>query len=167
MNWLSNFQRLQDVNLEIMDIEHLIENENFSDIACVKTIAKLKELRKKRRSLKNEGELAQKYNELKARLSSKENRQFICSEIHKRAKQFGQEYNYRVLSEEEIKFLLEDSTKSHEKKARNEQKSKDINEKILSMLEQGFSQAKIAKELGVSQPYISVRIKKMREQKDA
>ena len=163
----SNGDRQSKVDSELCDLLHMIENNDLSDFACVKVVKRIKELRKIRRSLRNEYELILKYQELKTRLSSKENRQFIVAEISKRMKDLNQPYKNRIITDEQVQDFLENKmivgvTTSIKPRKRSE-KNDDINAKIQKMLEQGYSQKRIAVELKMSQPSVSLRIKKMKE----
>ena len=80
----SNSSRQNEVDAELLDLLHLIENNELCDSACIKITRRIQELRKTRRRIKNEHELIVKYNEIKTKLSSKDNRQFITAEINKR-----------------------------------------------------------------------------------
>ena len=154
----SNSSRQNEVDAELLDLLHLIENNELCDSACIKITRRIQELRKTRRRIKNEHELIVKYNEIKTKLSSKDNRQFITAEINKRMKLLNQEYKNRVLTDEQVKELLKNE-KLDVKTDRSE-----TYKKIKEYLELGYSQTKIAKLLGLTQPTISAKIKKMKEQ---
>lgn len=166
----SNSKRQSETDLELSDWLHIIEDYELSDSASIEVIKKIHELRKKRRAEKNEFELISKYQEIKNRLSSSDNRQFMISEIQKKFKTLNQEYNYRVLTNDEVNYIInlknsvaekqEDKSKRGRKKT---QKSEETNQMIKELLKQRYSQSAIAKELGISQPSIAIRIKKMKE----
>lgn len=163
----TNGDRSSKIDLELSDLSHIIENQDLPDLGCVKIVKRMKELRTIRRSLRNEHELILRYQELKARLSSKENRQFIVAEISKRMKDLNQPYKNRIITDEQVQDFLENKmivgvTTSIKPRKRSE-KNDDINAKIQKMLEQGYSQKRIAVELKMSQPSVSLRIKKMKE----
>jgi len=163
----TNGRRQSEVDSELCDLLHLVENNDLNDDACIKIMARIKELRKVRRSLRNEYELINRYQEIKARLSSKENRQFIFVEIQKRFKTLNQEYKNRILTDKQVEDLLEKQgviEESKEKISRKiSEKSQQINIKIKELLEKGYSQTEIAKEMNMTQPSISIRIKKIKE----
>jgi len=166
----SNSTRQSAIDLELCDLLHLIENEEISDAASPKIIKRIHELRQIRRSLRNEYELIIKYNEIKERLSFKENRQFVIAEIQKRIKNLNQEYKNRILTQEQIDELLkDDSTKITEtkKKRKRSEESKKIDEQIMELLEKGKSQSEIAKILYMTQPSISMRVKRIKEAQNA
>ena len=73
-------------------------------------------------------------------------------------KLLNQEYKNRVLTDEQVKELLKNE-KLDVKTDRSE-----MYKKIKEYLELGYSQMKIAKLLGLTQPTISAKIKKMKEQ---
>lgn len=150
---------------------HLIECQELSNSACIKITRRIQELRKVRRGLRNEHELIVKYQEIKTRLSSRENRQLITAEIQKRLKSLNQEYKNRVLTDEQVDELLKEDTKpiSQEKEERRKRSDKSliINQKIKEMIDRNCSRKEMAVELGISQGAISQRIKKIKELENA
>ena len=171
----SNGSRQSKVDSELCDLLHLIENKELSESASIKIVKKIHDLRKIRRSLRNEYELIVKYNEVKMRLASKENRQFITAEVQKRMKSLNAEYQNRILTKEQIDELLKEEpnvsssikdTKQKSKRTRSEE-SRKIDEQIKELLEQGKSQSEIAKILYMTQPSVSLRAKRIREMQNA
>lgn len=165
----TNSQRQSEVDSELCDLLHLIENQELKDVACIKITHRIRELRKIRRSIKNEYELIVKYQEVKARLSSKENRKFITAEIQKRMKNLNQEYKNRILTDEQIKELLKEEViqRSNKRTRKSSKKNQQINEKIKEMLDRGCSQKEMSVELGISQGAVSQRIKRIKELENA
>lgn len=115
--------KLSDLDSKEQDILHYIENNKISVLWCYNVIRKLKDIRIERRKVKNDMELMSKYNDLKNRLSSKDNREFILSQLHVREKQLNTTYKNRKYSEEDIRDILkgidvDDRTKQeiHDKK---------------------------------------------------
>lgn len=170
----SNGSRQRNVDYELSDLMHLIENKELSESASVKIVKRIHDLRKIRSSLRKEYELIMKYNEVKMRLASKENRQFITAEMQKKMKSLNTEYQNRILTKEQIDELLKEEhkvssikdTKQKSKRTRSEE-SKKIDEQIKELLEQGKSQSEIAKILYMTQPSVSLRAKRIREMQNA
>lgn len=156
----SNGERQSRIDSELSDLLHLIENRELNDRQLVKVARRIKELRCVRRSLRNEYEIIRRYTELKQRISQKENRDILFVEIQRRIKSLNQEYVNRILTQEDIDNLLkEDKVISSKRK-----KLKNVpEEEIIRLLEMGYSQTKIAKELGITQPTVSLKIKKIKK----
>ena len=101
---------LQNVDFELSDYYHLIENNELSDIASIKIVKKIHDLRKIRRTLNNEYEIENTYQTHKSKLPGTETRKFLANEIYKTVKKLNSEYKNRILTENDIKFLLEETT---------------------------------------------------------
>ncbi len=101
---------LQNVDFELSDYYHLIENNELSDIASIKIIKNIHDLRKKRRTLNNEYEIENTYQTHKSKLPGTETRKFLANEIYKTVKKLNTEYKNRILTENDIKSLLEETT---------------------------------------------------------
>ena len=157
------------VDMKISDYMHIIENNDLSESASNKIVKEIRKERQIRRGLANEQILISKYQELKARISSKENRQFIVAEIQKKMKSLDTEYKNRVLTDEEVKELLKEDIIQHSGKRvrKTSEKNQQINAKIKEMLDKGCSQKEMAIELGISQGAVCQRIKKIRELENA
>lgn len=111
---LTNKQSMLDEKTQ--DLLHYIENNKVSTFGCYRLIKELKEIRIERRKVKEDLELGRKYNEIKNRLASLENRSFIISELRKKEKQLQTSYNNRQYSEEELKQLIEEGRKTNNEK---------------------------------------------------
>ena len=98
--------KLSDLDSKEQDILHYIENNRISVLWCYNIVKKLKDIRIERRKVKNDMELMSKYNDLKNRLSSKDNREFILSQLHVKEKQLNTTYKNRKYSEEDIRNIL-------------------------------------------------------------
>lgn len=98
---------LQKIDYELSDLYHLIENNELSDEASVNVIKRIHDLRKERRALNNEYEIENTYQTHKSKLAGNGTRQFLATEILKTVKQLGKKYTNRVLTEEDIKELIE------------------------------------------------------------
>lgn len=88
------------------DLLHYIENNKISAFSCYRIIKELKEIRQRRRKVKQDIELSKKYQEHKNRLASFDHRQFLLTELHKKEKQLQTEYKNRVYTEEDIQKIL-------------------------------------------------------------
>ncbi len=99
---------LQNVDFELSDYYHLIENNELSDVASIKIVKKIHDLRKKRRTLNNEYEIENTYQTHKSKLPGTETRKFLANEIYKTVKKLNSEYKNRIVTENDIKDLLEE-----------------------------------------------------------
>ena len=103
----SQSNELQTIDLELSDLYHLIENNELSDEASVKIVKRVHDLRKLRRSLNNEFEIESVYQTHKSKLAGNNTRRFLANEIYKTVKQLGKKYNNRILTDEDVKSILE------------------------------------------------------------
>ena len=108
--------KLSDLNQQQQDILHYIENNKINVLTCYNIVKKIKDIRVERRKIKNDIELITKYNELKNRLSSKDSRAFILTELHKKDKSLQTTYKNRQFSEEDIRDILRGITKDDKTK---------------------------------------------------
>ena len=100
---------LQNIDFELSDYYHLIENNKLNNASCVKIVKRIHELRKIRRTLNNEYEIENTYQTHKSKLPGTETRKFLVNEIYKTVKRLNSEYKNRILKENDIKALLEEN----------------------------------------------------------
>ena len=96
----------QRIDQEIGDWLHYIENNDISDRECVNIVAKLKELRIIRRSLRKEYEIERVYKDNASKMMGNNTRGLLLSAINSIVKQLDSEYKNRVLSQEKIEEVL-------------------------------------------------------------
>ena len=99
-------EKLNKLNNKQLDLLHYIENTKINIVWCYRMIKEMKKVRIERRKVKNDIELSNKFGELKTKLLSKENRQFLLAELHKKDKQINSEYKNREYTEEELQKIL-------------------------------------------------------------
>ena len=164
----SNSTRQSKTDGLISDYEHIIENETLTNDQAMLIVQELKKAREYRRHQKNEFELIRAYQDNKEKLSSNVNRQFLMAEIYKVWTRLNQKYNMRVLNETEVeKFrTVNKVVLAKKREKRRSQKSIDLDNKIWDLYQQKKSQTEISKILGISQPVISIRLKKLKEEKN-
>jgi len=102
---------IQNTDLQLSDLYHLVENNELSDVASINVVKRIHDLRVLRRSLNNEHEIENTYNTHKSKLSGKETRQFLLHEIYKTVKSLGSQYKNRILTDEDINNLLSSEVK--------------------------------------------------------
>lgn len=98
--------RLSALDSRTQDLLHYIESNSINVLWCYRMIKELKTIRIERRKVKNDMELLTKYTEVKNRLTSKDSRTFILSELHKRNKQLQTTYKNRQYTEEDIQKII-------------------------------------------------------------
>ena len=167
----TNGERQSKIDLELSDWLHLLQG-NIDDLkkncfVLANIAEKIAILRLERASLRNEFELIKRYKEVSRQMMTKDNRQFVIAEIQKVMKNLNQPYQNRVITEKDIEMIkavtVEESKSIKKKRARKSRaESEALNTKIWDLYNQGISQTKIAKMVGLTQPCINVRIKKMK-----
>ena len=98
--------RLSALDMKQQDLLHYIENNRVNMLWCYFMIREIKHIRMDRRKVKNDMELLSRFNELKNRLASTDNRRMINAELHKKMKQLQTTYKNRQYTEEEITNIL-------------------------------------------------------------
>ena len=109
---LTNELNLQSqIDEELSDLLHYIENNKISILWAYKYIVELKKLRLERRRIKNDMFILGKYSEHKNKIISSGNRQFLMTELYKAEKQLSTPYKNRQYKDEEIEEILKKSSK--------------------------------------------------------
>lgn len=98
---------LQKIDYEISDWLHYIENNDTTSKQNEIIVKKLKELRIKRKSLHKEYAIEKAYKDNSSKMMGNNTRPMLLAEINKTIKQWENEYKNRILTEEEIKSILE------------------------------------------------------------
>ena len=96
---------LQTIDYELSDWYHYIENNEMDDETSVNIIKRIKELRIKRRALKNEYEIETTYQQHKSKLSGDTTRQFLLN-VYKTKKRLETEYKNRVITDDDILLMI-------------------------------------------------------------
>ncbi len=100
-------QLLSECNEREQDLLHYIENNKINILWCYKYVRELKNVREKRRNIKNDMERIMKFKEQKTKLASTiDNRQLMLAELNKREKQLNCPYKNRRYAEEELQKIL-------------------------------------------------------------
>lgn len=98
--------RLNVLNEKQQDLLHYIENNKISIFWCYRMIKEIKDIREERRKVKQDIEMLTKFDSVKNRLTSRGNRSFILSELHKKEKQLDTVYKNRQYTEEDLQNVL-------------------------------------------------------------
>ena len=100
-------QLLSECNEREQDLLHYIENNKINMLWCYKYVREIKNVREKRRNIKNDIERIMKFKEQKTKLASTmDNRQLMLAELNKREKQLNCPYKNRRYTEEELQKIL-------------------------------------------------------------
>ena len=144
-----------DVDKLLSDYYHIIEDEELDSKGYEKIGELIHKERKKRRDIIWLDALTKVYLNHKNQLliSPKSNRSMFSNTIQKTLSGLDTSYNYRILSEEDVKDIV--NFKEEPKR-----KTKYDIDKIQQMLNDGYTMVKIAEEFGTNQPNISRLCKK-------
>ena len=97
---------LSELDCKMQDLLHYIENNKINVLWCYRMLKEIKQIREKRRKVKNDMELLSKYNEQKTKIISKDNRQFLLAEIYKKEKSLSKNYTNKQYTEEEMQKII-------------------------------------------------------------
>ena len=98
--------RLSVLDSKEQDLLHYIENNRINMLWCYFMIKEIKTIRVERRKVKNDMELISRFNDIKTRITSKDNRRMIVAELHKKLKQLNATYKNRQYTEEDMMNVL-------------------------------------------------------------
>lgn len=100
-------QLLSECDEKEQDLLHYIENNKINMLWCYRFVRELKNVREKRRNIKNDMERIIKFKEQKTKLASTtDNRHLMLAELNKREKQLNCPYKNRRYTEEELQKIL-------------------------------------------------------------
>jgi len=116
----SQSEELKKVDLEISDWLHFIENNKTNEKQDSIIISKLKELRLIRKSLHKEYTIEKAYKDNSSKMMGNNTRQLLLAEINKVVNQWEKEYNNRILTDEEIEQILNQTKKRVGRPKKNE-----------------------------------------------
>ena len=97
--------RLSECDSLISDYEHLIENNDTSEIDLKKLYNEMKNVLNKRRVVKNNLTLRDNYKNMVARLNNTTNREFFIQNMKNAQSKLGLKYHNRILTEDELEQL--------------------------------------------------------------
>lgn len=149
------------------DYKHLIEEnaDNMSDDAKINMINYYAKARLTRRNNKNFYEVTKYYNNNRQKLQYKSGRQNLYREVQNKLNNLGNKYNYRVLTDDEVKNFINyvDNTSDDKNKETNKIKHRNVKvskDELEKLLKDGNKSVDIAKMYGVTSQYISLLKKK-------
>jgi hypothetical protein len=149
------------------DYKHLIEEnaDNMSNDAKINMINYYAKARLTRRNNKNFYEVTKYYNNNRQKLQYKSGRQNLYREVQNKLNNLGNKYNYRVLTDDEVKNFINyvDNTSDDKNKETNKIKHRNVKvskDELEKLLKDGNKSVDIAKMYGVTSQYISLLKKK-------
>lgn len=104
----------------ISDYRHLVRDNVLSERASIVLVKKLHEAELLRKQINEHKDLANVYEKGKGKLITKDNRQFLLSDLYKKNKEWQYEYKFRVLKEEDINSILHEKKKKGRPKKEND-----------------------------------------------
>lgn len=104
-------ERLQKVDHELSDWLHYIENNDLSSADSVKIVAKIKELRLLRKELHREHAIEKAYMDNSSKMMGNNTRGILMANINKAVNDWENEYKNRVLTDEMISEVLNETKK--------------------------------------------------------
>lgn len=153
-------------NSEQQDFLHLIENYQLTDEQILSLGRKLEKNRNERRNWDNISRIALIWKNNKAKAYNKNSRIFLKEQLQKGVQALDNNWNFRVLSEEDIKKFFDAPIKEKTKKKKGRTPiSKEIIGNIISKYEQGLKARKISEILNMKLPTVYAIIKKYKDGK--
>ena len=98
--------KLSELDCKEQDLLHYIEDNKISILWCFNMVRQIKKIREERRKVKHDMELLSRFNDVKNKLISTENRQFIMPELYKKEKHLNTTYKNRQYTEEDMREIL-------------------------------------------------------------
>lgn len=143
----------------LSDYYHLIQDDkaNLTDSAKVKLIDDIKSARLEREQYRNIYQLEDYFTKNKTKLPYQNGRDSFYKGLSELFKSLHIPYNYRVLKDEEINYIVNDDKDNKEKTSRKPMLTKD---QLEEFLKSGMRATEIANKLGCTQSYISLLKKK-------
>lgn len=155
----NNPEMQQNVDWEISDYLHFIQNNNLSEKAKLEINDRLKTCRIKRNDYNSIFTLGKIFSENRGKLAFKETRKQLNQLISNTLNTLHKDYNYRVLDQETLNSFLNMENNEIIKKHRGKNaciSKEDLEDK----LNKGMTLTSIAKELNVSASNLSMLKKK-------
>ena len=99
-------ETLQEIDLELSDWLHFIENNDVTEKQSARVIKRIKELRLIRKSLHKEHAIEKTYKDNSSKMMGNNTRPLLLSEINKTISQWEKEYNNRIITDEQILEII-------------------------------------------------------------
>ena len=131
---------------EQQDVLHIFEQYDLTDSQIVKLGRHFMKTRENRRNWHNIFEIARVWESNKNKIFNRNNRIFLREALGKRIKDLDKDWNFKILSEEEVKELLEEDYKEEKPQLKRGKPSIPQNkvDKCLELLNNGSKPKDIA-----------------------
>lgn len=152
----------KNVDWEISDYLHLLENEDLSKQAQLEIDDRIKKCRIIRRKLNNISIIAKTFNDNRGELVFRGQREFLGNSIRATINKLDNDYKYRVLDETTINLLIAKKEDVEEKPVVIKKGRVCISkEELEERLNNGMRNKEIAEEIGVTPEYVSALKRKL------
>ena len=156
-------------NIELLrsDLEHLLEDKEMGSIGYKNIAKELEKVRKQRRHLKKAWEIIKCYQNNRNKITYKEQRPFIRNSLEVCYKELQTSYNYRLLTGQNIKDLLDNDKYETSKNTEYDKSDKKVvlrsgkvvtRDELVESIEEGLSNKEIGEMYGINASSVS-RIK--------
>ena len=140
----------QNIDWEISDYLHLLENEELSEESRLEIDMQLARCRKIRRQLNNIYSIGKVFHDNRDKLRYKNQREFLANNIKSQLNKLDCDYKYRVLDQDTINSYIKKEEKVEEPKKKKLGKKRISKEDLLEMINKGMKNKDIAAEIGLS-----------------
>lgn len=146
----------QNIDWEISDYLHLLENEELSEESRLEIDMQLARCRKIRRQLNNIYAIGKVFHDNRDKLRYKNQREFLTNNIKSQLNKLDCDYKYRVLDQDTINsYIKKEETVIEEPKKKKLGKKRISKEDLLEMINKGMKNKDIAAEIGLSPSALS------------
>lgn len=148
----------QNIDWEISDYLHLLENEELSEESRLEVDMQLARCRKIRRQLNNIHAIGKVFHDNRDKLRYKNQREFLTSNIKSTMNKLDCDYKYRVLDQDTIDGYIKKVEPKFEKLEKGHRKYTKINitkEELVEKINSGMKNKDIANELGITSSSLS------------
>lgn len=153
----NNPRKQQEVDFEISDYVHMLQHhgKEMTPEKKLELCDKLEDARIKREIYNNVFTLTQTYEKNKTKLPHKDGRSFIPTFFETTIKRLNQDYNYRTLDEETVKYYLSKDNEKEEKIVEKKTRNKLTKEMLEEKVKEGLKNKELAEFFGYTESTIS------------
>lgn len=151
----NNPEMQQNIDWEISDYLHILENEELTEKARLEIDTQLARCRKIRRQLCNIYAIGKVFNDNRDKLRYKNQREFLVANITKQVNNLDNEYKYRVLDQDTVNSYVKKEEIVEKPKQKKLGKKRISKEELLEMIDSGMKNKDIAEKIGLSPSALS------------
>lgn len=151
----NNPEMQQNIDWEISDYLHILENEELTEKARLEIDTQLARCRKIRRQLCNIYAIGKVFNDNRDKLRYKNQREFLVANITKQVNNLDNEYKYRVLDQDTVNSYVKKEEIVEKPKQKKLGKKRISKEELLEMINSGMKNKDIAEKIGLSPSALS------------